>query len=148
VLVWVVLRTNLGMEGNGGSTNGKDSFVGPLDTLERKQLHSKQLARDTSLGSPGPSAADLHNPLTKPCSNTIREWEWAANRRRTTAYGNGKYTLFSRPGILRGHHIRAPSSLNKSQRIQGASFRALQFQSSASNLSLSAKARRLWMYMY
>jgi hypothetical protein len=104
---------------------------------------------DTSLGiPPALSAADLHHLLTEHArtqsrsgsGRLINEEAITTDTATATANGSEQDTLFS---ILHGHghHICTAPSPNQPQQIQGASFRALRSQCSASNSSLPAKAR-------
>jgi hypothetical protein len=93
------------------------------------------MASDTSLGSTSLSSTDLHDSLAEHVRNRSGSRSRRAFDEDTGAEGSGRHTPSSRPGILLRNHHRASSS------SQGASFRALRFESTSSTSSLSAKAR-------
>ncbi|KIM77459.1 hypothetical protein PILCRDRAFT_12090 [Piloderma croceum F 1598] len=100
--------------------------------------HRQRVASGTSLGSAGPSATDLHDPLAEHVRNRPGSGSKCAFDEDNGANGSGRNTPPSRLGTLLRNHHRA-SSLSQSQ-IQGASFCALRFKYSSSTSS-SAKAR-------
>ncbi|KIM73440.1 hypothetical protein PILCRDRAFT_15236 [Piloderma croceum F 1598] len=98
--------------------------------------HRPRMASDTSSDSPGPSATDS---LAEHVRNRYGSGSRCAFEEDNGAEGSGRNTPPSRQGILlRNHHCASSSSQSH---IQGASFRALRFESSSSTSSLSAKAR-------
>ena len=103
------------------------SLVPPPEWPPLRNRHHPCMASDTHLGDSAPSAADLHNSLSKHAWTQSRSGNGHRMDWEATADGNEQNTIFYRPTILCSHYIHTPSSSNPSQWIQGALFRALPF---------------------
>lgn len=100
----------------------------PLETSPLAMRHRLQEESDSSVGN---QAVDPHRPSV--------EYPRARSSSRTGTDTNvSNSTSPSRPGILLSH---GRSSSSGQSQTQGSSFRALRFEASSSNSSLSAKAR-------